>query len=100
MPGRVECSWLAEAPSRQAIGKSDAQLCLLLQDKRDKQDKLADSNLYIKNIDDGQTDDTLRQLFEVRAPCWVPVGTGVYAEASHSAPVTIARLEPMGLLVQ
>ena len=94
MPGRVECCWLADLPSRQAIGKSDAQLCLLLQDKRDKQDKLADSNLYIKNIDDGQTDDTLRQLFEVRAR------TGVYAEASHSAPVTIACLEPMGLLVQ
>lgn len=37
-----------------------------VQDKRDKQDKLADSNLYIKNLDDSQTDDKLRQLFEVR----------------------------------
>ena len=38
----------------------------MLQDKRDKQDKLAESNLYIKNLDDSQTDDKLRQLFEVR----------------------------------
>ncbi len=37
----------------------------LLQDKREKQDKLAESNLYIKNLDDSQTDDKLRQLFEV-----------------------------------
>ena len=37
----------------------------MLQDKREKQDKLAESNLYIKNLDDTQTDDKLRQLFEV-----------------------------------
>jgi hypothetical protein len=37
----------------------------LVQDKREKQDKLAESNLYIKNLDDSQTDDKLRQLFEV-----------------------------------
>ena len=37
----------------------------ILQDKREKQDKLAESNLYIKNLDDSQTDDKLRQLFEV-----------------------------------
>lgn len=43
-------------------------VCLHVQDKRDKQDKLADSNLYIKNLDDSQTDDKLRQLFEVRQP--------------------------------
>lgn len=40
-------------------------MLLLLQDKREKQDKLAESNLYIKNLDDSQTDDKLRQLFEV-----------------------------------
>ncbi|KAA6418584.1 MAG: poly(A) binding 8 [Trebouxia sp. A1-2] len=34
------------------------------EDKREKQDKLAESNLYIKNLDDSQTDDKLRQLFE------------------------------------
>ncbi len=56
------------------------------QDKREKQDKLADSNLYIKNLDDGQTDDTLRQLFEVRGPCLVPVGAGISAQASHPTP--------------
>ncbi len=37
----------------------------ILQDKREKQDKLAESNLYIKNLDESQTDDKLRQLFEV-----------------------------------
>lgn len=37
----------------------------VVQDKREKQDKLAESNLYIKNLDDSQTDDKLRQLFEV-----------------------------------
>lgn len=43
-------------------------MLLLLQDKREKQDKLAESNLYIKNLDDTQTDDKLRQLFEVGHP--------------------------------
>ena len=38
----------------------------MVQDNREKQDKLAESNLYIKNLDDTQTDDKLRQLFEVR----------------------------------
>jgi polyadenylate-binding protein len=33
-------------------------------EKKEKQEKLADSNLYIKNLDDSQTDDSLRQLFE------------------------------------
>ena len=97
MLGTVECTWLAVLPSRPATGKSGAHLCLLLQDKRDKQDKLADSNLYIKNIDDGQTDDTLRQLFEVRGPCWMTVGTGTQAQAPHSVP---ARFTHKSLSVQ
>lgn len=46
----------------------DSSALLLLQDKREKQDKLAESNLYIKNLDDSQTDDKLRQLFEVGHP--------------------------------
>ena len=48
---------------------------MLVQDKREKQDKLAESNLYIKNLDDSQTDDKLRQLFEVKhaSSSWVLV---------------------------
>ena len=61
-------------------GTSYGSMLVLLQDKREKQDKLAESNLYIKNLDDSQTDDKLRQLFEVGHP--LPLLTNCRGTAS------------------
>lgn len=58
-----ETNW--EVTKAQKKAEREAELKAKFEkDKREKQDKLAESNLYIKNLDDTQTDDKLRQLFE------------------------------------
>ncbi|KAL0036704.1 hypothetical protein WJX79_006571 [Trebouxia sp. C0005] len=58
-----ETEW--EVTKAQKKAEREAELKAKFEkDKREKQDKLAESNLYIKNLDDSQTDDKLRQLFE------------------------------------
>ncbi|KAL3159783.1 hypothetical protein ABBQ38_010189 [Trebouxia sp. C0009 RCD-2024] len=58
-----ETEW--EVTKAQKKAEREAELKAKFEkDKREKQDKLAESNLYIKNLDDSQTDDKVRQLFE------------------------------------